>query len=60
MCKRVFTRLDETMLLINVAERDVGTLVARPCNAPAAFHTLGVASPRPLAEDRPAGVVSIY
>ena len=56
----VFTRLDETMLLINVAERDVGTLATPPCDAPAAFHRLGVASRRSRAEDRPAGVVSLY
>ena len=54
----VFTRLDETMLLINVAERDVGTLAAPPRDAPAAFHMPGVASPRPRAEDRRVGVVS--
>ncbi len=45
----VFSRLDETVLLINVCERDTGRLCEPPSGAPTAFRLLGVEAPRPRA-----------
>ena len=54
----VFTRLDTTMLLVNVRERDQGRLVAPPACAPKAFTAAGLESPRPINETKaPVGPV---
>lgn len=44
-----FSRLDESMLLIRVAERDAAELVAPPTGAPAGFHLAGVRNVGPIA-----------
>jgi hypothetical protein len=43
-----FSRLDDTMLLINVVERDAGDLVEPPPDAPPGFHLKGVRDVRPI------------
>lgn len=43
----VFSRLDETMLLVNVLERDEITLAAPPADAPDGFLRNGAGAPRP-------------
>jgi len=43
----VFSRLDRTMLLINVLERDEAVLVPPPASAPPGFETCGVVAPGP-------------
>ncbi|HMQ14973.1 MAG TPA: hypothetical protein PKC49_03280, partial [Phycisphaerae bacterium] len=40
-----FTRLDESMLMIRMLERDEGVLVAPPENAPAGFQNPGIRNP---------------
>ncbi|MBI5865640.1 MAG: hypothetical protein HZB38_14255 [Planctomycetes bacterium] len=50
-----FSRLDDTVLLINVAERDAGVLAAPPPDAPAGFHLPGVSDVGPIERpDQPA------
>ncbi len=56
----VFSRLDETVLLINVAERDWVRLREPPANAPEGFGLMGVASPTPGIEQRNVCSVSLY
>ena len=53
------TRLDESMLLVRLVERDVATLAAPPHDAPAGFCLPGVHDPRPPA-DRPQLSQGIY
>lgn len=48
-----FTRLDETMLLVNVLERDAAELVDPPAGAPAGFRLPGVRDVGPRPDDRP-------
>ncbi|MCK6484938.1 MAG: hypothetical protein HUU22_11165 [Phycisphaerae bacterium] len=45
-----FTRLDETMLIINMLERDEASLVNCPAEAPAGFGLPGLHDPGPLAD----------
>ncbi|MFQ5502562.1 MAG: hypothetical protein ACE5EQ_09720 [Phycisphaerae bacterium] len=44
----VFTRLDPAIFLANMLERDRVRLINPPSDAPAAFRSIGVASPEPL------------
>jgi len=56
----VFTRLDETVLLINVLERDGVRLCEPPADAPAGFRLMGVESPTPRVEHFNAAPVALY
>lgn len=56
----VFSRLDETVLLLNVVERDGVRLCDPPTNAPAGFRLMGVESPTPRVEHRSVASVSLY
>ncbi len=56
----VFSRLDETVLLINVFERDCVRLCDPPTNAPTGFGLMGVGSPKPQVEHRDVASVSLY
>lgn len=56
----VFSRLDQTMLLVNVVERDDVTLREPPADAPGGFRLLGVESPLPRASHRNISSVSLY
>lgn len=56
----VFSRLDRTMFLANVLERDRVRLVGVPSDAPAEFGLAGVASPEPIVEGRNGAVLSLY
>lgn len=56
----VFSRLDETVLLLNVVERDAVRLCEPPADAPAGFGQMGVASPVPRMENRSKVAVSLY
>lgn len=56
----VFSRLDQTMLLINVLERDWAKLIEPPANAPATFQLMGVKSPAPRVEHRNSARISLY
>ncbi len=56
----VFSRLDETVLLINVLERDCVRLCDPPANAPSGFGLMGVGSPTPRVEHREVASVSLY
>jgi len=56
----VFSRLDETILLLNVLERDKIKLCNPPADAPAGFELMGVASPTPRAAHRNVASVSLY
>jgi hypothetical protein len=56
----VFSRLDETVLLINVVERDRVRLCEPPVNAPVGFELMGVESPTPRVEHRGGASVSLY
>lgn len=56
----VFSRLDETVLLINVLERDRVRLCDPPADAPAGFRLMGVGSPTPRVEHRNVSAVSLY
>lgn len=56
----VFSRLDQTLLLLNVVERDVVTLRDPPADAPAGFRLIGVESPSPRAQHRNTASVSLY
>lgn len=48
-----FTRLDETMLLVNMLERDEAALVQCPSEAPAGFALPGLHDPGPTREATP-------
>lgn len=54
-----FSRLDETMLLIHVVERDAAELVSPPENAPDGFQCPGVRNVRPV-EESSAPAVGLY
>lgn len=56
----VFTRLDRTMLLANVVERDQVHLITPPDDAPPGFFATGVASPHPEVGRQPTADVSLY
>jgi hypothetical protein len=56
----VFSRLDQTVLLLNVLERDIVRLCDPPRDAPAGFRQMGVASPAPRVEHRHIASVSLY
>ncbi|MCB9852679.1 MAG: hypothetical protein H6819_06260 [Phycisphaerales bacterium] len=56
----VFTRMDETMFIANMLERDEVTIVRPPRNAPTGFHTNGARSPRPVARLPIPAVQSLY
>lgn len=56
----VFSRFDESVLLINVLERDEGNLIAPPHDAPEGFHLHGVSAPQPCHEQTPEGITSLY
>jgi len=56
----VFSRLDETVLLINVVERDCVKLCEPPTDAPVGFRLMGIGAPTPRAEHRNTASVSLY
>lgn len=56
----VFSRLDRTVLLLNVVERDLVRLCDPPADAPDGFRRMGVESPSPRVEHRKAPAVSLY
>ncbi|MFQ5424658.1 MAG: hypothetical protein ACE5F9_11840 [Phycisphaerae bacterium] len=56
----IFTRLDRTMFLANLVERDHVHLIAPPSGAPPAFALPGVEAPAPIREARPGPSVSLY
>ncbi len=56
----VFSRLDRTMFLANVLERDRVRLVGAPSEAPPGFQSTGVESPEPIIEGRNEAVLSLY
>ncbi len=56
----VFTRLDRTMFLANLVERDHVRLIAPPADAPPAFALPGVEAPAPICEARAGPAVSLY
>lgn len=56
----VFTRLDRTMLLANVVERDQARLVCPPDDAPAGFDQCGVDSPTPATDAGLTPAISLY
>lgn len=56
----VFSRLDQTMLLLNVVERDVVTLCDPPADAPVGFRLMGVESPSPRTQHRNIASVALY
>lgn len=55
-----FTRLDETVLLVNVVERDEAESLAPPSTAPVGFSLPGVRNPAPLATSTPQASVGLY
>lgn len=54
------TRLDETMLIVRLAERDNASLIAPPTDAPAGFTMPGVLAPRPIAQPQAPAPVGLY
>jgi len=56
----VFSRLDETLLLLNVVERDAVRLCEPPKGAPEGFRLMGVASPTPRTKHQTTAAVSLY
>ncbi len=56
----VFSRLDETVLLINVLERDCVKLCNPPTQAPMEFQLMGIGSVVPRDEHRNVASVSLY
>lgn len=56
----VFTRLDETMLIVNMLERDETTIVPPPADTPAGFHTNGARAPRPVRRHSNPTAQSLY
>jgi phenylacetate-coenzyme A ligase PaaK-like adenylate-forming protein len=55
-----FTRLDESVLLVNLLERDEAALVLPPQEAPADFSLPGVRDPAPRPADAPAMSAGLY
>ncbi len=58
-CLRV-TRLDETMLIVRLIERDVAGLIAPPEDAPHGFTMPGVVNPRSIARPQAPAQVGLY
>ncbi len=56
----VFSRLDRTVLLLNVRERDEVRLASPPTDAPDGFHRCGVIDPHPTPEAGPPPGTSVY
>jgi hypothetical protein len=56
----VFSRLDRTVLMVNVLERDEVRLVPPPGDAPRGFHLTGVESPAPVAAAGPGAAIGLY
>ncbi len=56
----VFTRLDRTMLLVNMCERDEGVLTRPPEHAPADFALWGIRSPRPIRRNNTPTAETLY
>jgi len=56
----VFSRLDETVLLLNVLERDNVRLCDPPVNAPAGFEQMGVEAPTQHEKHHNIAPVSLY
>ncbi len=54
------TRLDESVLLVSLAERDEASLVAPPPDAPAGFELPGLRRPAPLATTRSVATAGLY
>ncbi len=54
------TRLDETMLIVRLCERDEARLVTPPIDAPARFVMPGVDNPRPLSKAGTPPVAGLY
>lgn len=55
-----FTRLDESMLIVRMPERDAGGLLPAPADAPPGFVLPGVRDPHPLPGDGPEAAVGLY
>jgi len=56
----IFTRLDRTMLLVNMCERDEGVLTPPPEHAPSDFALCGIASPKPIRGNHTPAADAIY
>lgn len=56
----VFSRLDRTVLLINVLERDHVRLVPPPSDAPRGFRLIGVDSPAPAPASAQRAAIGLY
>lgn len=56
----VFSRLDRTVLLINVLERDHVRLVPPPSDAPRGFRLVGVESPAPAPASAQRTAIGLY
>lgn len=56
----VFTRLDETLLIANLLERDEIAIVSPPAGAPPEFTLPGVADPQPIGPLRNPTVQTLY
>ena len=56
----VFSRLDQTVLLLNVVERDDVQLCEPPTDAPAGFRLMGIESPSPRPEHGNVASISLY
>lgn len=55
-----FTRLDETMLIVNMLERDEVTIVPPPAHAPTGFESNGTAAPKPSAQQPTPTAQALY
>ena len=56
----VFSRLDRTMLLVNVVERDQGRLVAPPGDAPDGYSHCGVEALAPITSPHSGPSIGLY
>jgi phenylacetate-coenzyme A ligase PaaK-like adenylate-forming protein len=54
------TRLDETMLIVRLIERDAAALIEPPADAPPGFVMPGVLNPRPIARPQAPAPVGLY
>jgi hypothetical protein len=54
------TRLDESMLIVRMVERDVAEPIAPPADAPEGFRLAGVRNPCPHASEAAATTVGLY
>ncbi len=55
-----FTRLDETMLIVRFAERDLASLVLAPADAPEGFSLAGARDPQPEPSTTPRAAIGLY